>query len=53
MVTADVAKLLAEFRAEVKTERRKALIDAYLAKSAAEHVADAALRLLSKALDDN
>lgn len=53
MVTADVAKLLAEFRAEVKTERRKAFIDAYLAKPDAESVAEAALRLLSKALDEN
>ncbi len=53
MVTADVANLLAELRAEVKTERRKAMIDAYLAKPDAESIADALLRFLSKALDEN
>ena len=53
MVTADVAKLLAELRADIKSERRKALLDAYLAKPDAESVADEALRLLTKAIDEN
>ena len=53
MVTAEIAKLLTEFRAEIKTERRKALLDSYLTKPDAESIADAALRLLSRAVDEN
>ena len=52
-MSADAAGLLKELRTELKDDSRRALLDAYLKKPDAQSIADEALKLLSKAVDEN
>jgi hypothetical protein len=52
-MSANPSELLVELRAVVKDDRRKALNDAYLKKPDVQSIAEEALKLLSKAVDEN
>ena len=52
-MSAYAAELLNELRTEVKDDHRRALLDAYLKRPDSQSIADEAIRLLSKAVDEN
>lgn len=49
----DTVGLLKELQASIEDSHRRALVDAYLEKPGAQSIVDEALRLLSKAIDEN
>jgi hypothetical protein len=52
-MNSECPELVKELRAKVDDDRRRALIDAYLRKLDSQSMVDEAVRLLSKAVDEN
>ena len=52
-MSAKPPELLVELRAVVNDDGRKALLDAYLKEPDAQSIVEEALKLLSKAVDEN
>lgn len=52
-MSADPVEVLKELLGHVKDDKRKSLVEAYLEQPDAKSIADKALELLSKAVDEN